>query len=180
MHITPTWLFTVAQGMTRTVMKWQTTSVIYNETFFKGLLFCWGRWGNTAGLNLHFHSTHWALSSYLKSEMKSFSSEMCKTAMGVIDKLCKINKKTKLWSFYRAMDNFLIKMRSEQGEYTKEVRDLTSPWFPPSTVLLNISQAIFSETCQVKFTLCFLSAITSKETLMECILTRHRYRQNSD
>lgn len=46
-----TWLFTVKQGMTRTVMKWQTSSVISQGTLAIGFLFLWGGWGNTAGLN---------------------------------------------------------------------------------------------------------------------------------
>lgn len=105
--------------------------------------------------NFNFHADDIRISSCLNNEWIKFFS--------LVDILQEINKK--------ALNNLLMEPPSTlRWIYKRAMKDLTSP---------RLIQCLPS-SCQVKFTLCFLSVIASKETLMECILTRHPCHHKCD
>lgn len=109
----------------------------------------------------NFHADDIRISSYLKNEIKFFS---------LVDKLQEINKKEPQYNFLHSHEQPLNGTTLCTGVNLEKSEDLTSP---------RLIQC-FPSSCQVKFTLCFLSVITSKETLMECILTRHPCHHKCD
>lgn len=113
--------------------------------------------------NFNFHADDIRISSCLKNEIKFFS---------LVDILQEINKKDPQYIFfYTGLNNLLMEPPSTlRWIYKRAMKDLTSP---------RLIQC-FPSSCQVKFTLCFLSVTASKETLMECILTRHPCHHKCD